>query len=55
MYEDKLYYISKEQVSMEEAREFCRMNSADLAVISSNSERRFIQRALTKNVRTNTV
>ncbi|XP_031470280.1 macrophage mannose receptor 1-like [Phasianus colchicus] len=49
MYEDKLYYISKEQVSMEEAREFCRMNSADLAVISSNSERRFIQRALIKN------
>ncbi|POI30844.1 hypothetical protein CIB84_005405, partial [Bambusicola thoracicus] len=49
IYKDKLYYISKEQVSMEEAQEFCRMNSADLAVISSNSERRFIQRALIKN------
>uniref|UniRef100_A0A8C2SV91 Macrophage mannose receptor 1-like n=1 Tax=Coturnix japonica TaxID=93934 RepID=A0A8C2SV91_COTJA len=36
IYEDKLYYISQEQVSMEEAREFCRMNSADLAVINSN-------------------
>uniref|UniRef100_A0A8C2SYK8 Macrophage mannose receptor 1-like n=1 Tax=Coturnix japonica TaxID=93934 RepID=A0A8C2SYK8_COTJA len=44
IYEDKLYYISQEQVSMEEAREFCRMNSADLAVINSNSERNFIQR-----------
>uniref|UniRef100_A0A8C2SYC1 Macrophage mannose receptor 1-like n=1 Tax=Coturnix japonica TaxID=93934 RepID=A0A8C2SYC1_COTJA len=49
IYEDKLYYISQEQVSMEEAREFCRMNSADLAVINSNSERNFIQRALIKN------
>ncbi|GAB0184746.1 macrophage mannose receptor 1-like [Grus japonensis] len=46
IYEDKLYYISKESVSMEKAQEFCRMNSADLAVVSSNSERRFLQRAL---------
>nr|XP_047917806.1 macrophage mannose receptor 1-like isoform X1 [Anser cygnoides] len=51
IYEDKLYYISKEQVSMEKAQEFCRMNSADLAVVSSNSERRFLQRALKQNDR----
>ncbi|XP_009084563.3 macrophage mannose receptor 1-like isoform X1 [Serinus canaria] len=47
--EDKLYYISKEQVSMERAQEFCRKNSADLAVINSNSERRFLTRALKEN------
>ncbi|XP_027514430.1 macrophage mannose receptor 1-like [Corapipo altera] len=49
IYEDKLYYISKEQVSMEKAQEFCRMNSADLAVVNSNSERRFLKRALQEN------
>ncbi|XP_050184740.1 macrophage mannose receptor 1-like isoform X1 [Myiozetetes cayanensis] len=49
IYEDKLYYISKEQVSMEEAQEFCRMNSADLAVVNSNSERRFLKRVLKEN------
>ncbi|RMC04928.1 hypothetical protein DUI87_18104 [Hirundo rustica rustica] len=49
IYEDKLYYISKEQVSMERAREFCRENSADLAVVNSNSERRFLKRALKEN------
>uniref|UniRef100_A0A8C5J4F8 MRC1 protein n=1 Tax=Junco hyemalis TaxID=40217 RepID=A0A8C5J4F8_JUNHY len=48
-YEDKLYYISKEQVSMERAQEFCRKNSADLAVVNSNSERRFLKRALKEN------
>lgn len=36
---------------MEKAQEFCRMNSADLAVVNSNSERRFLQRALKENVR----
>ncbi|XP_074721575.1 macrophage mannose receptor 1-like [Strix uralensis] len=49
IYEDKLYYTSKEYVSMEKAQEFCRMNSADLAVVNSNSERRFLQRALKEN------
>ncbi|XP_058675062.1 macrophage mannose receptor 1-like isoform X1 [Ammospiza caudacuta] len=51
IYEDKLYYISKEQVSMERAQEFCRKNSADLAVVNSNSERRFLKRALKENER----
>ncbi|XP_054027247.1 macrophage mannose receptor 1 [Dryobates pubescens] len=46
IYEDKLYYISRESVPMDKAQEFCRSNSADLAVVSSNSERRFLQRAL---------
>uniref|UniRef100_A0A8C3N5U2 Uncharacterized protein n=1 Tax=Geospiza parvula TaxID=87175 RepID=A0A8C3N5U2_GEOPR len=49
IYKDKLYYISKEQVSMERAQDFCRKNSADLAVVNSNSERRFLKRALKKN------
>uniref|UniRef100_A0A8C3N4W8 Uncharacterized protein n=1 Tax=Geospiza parvula TaxID=87175 RepID=A0A8C3N4W8_GEOPR len=44
IYKDKLYYISKEQVSMERAQDFCRKNSADLAVVNSNSERRFLKR-----------
>uniref|UniRef100_A0A8C0V6F1 Macrophage mannose receptor 1-like n=1 Tax=Cyanistes caeruleus TaxID=156563 RepID=A0A8C0V6F1_CYACU len=49
IYEDKLYYISNEQVPMERAQEFCRKNSADLAVVNSNSERRFLHRALKEN------
>ncbi|XP_051465466.1 macrophage mannose receptor 1-like isoform X2 [Apus apus] len=49
IYEDQLYYISKESVSMERAQEFCRMNSADLAVVNSNSERRFLKRVLKEN------
>lgn len=36
---------------MEKAQEICRKNSADLAVVSSNSERRFLKRALKENVR----
>uniref|UniRef100_A0A8C3N3X0 Uncharacterized protein n=1 Tax=Geospiza parvula TaxID=87175 RepID=A0A8C3N3X0_GEOPR len=46
IYKDKLYYISKEQVSMERAQDFCRKNSADLAVVNSNSERRFLKRQI---------
>ncbi|XP_053915277.1 macrophage mannose receptor 1 isoform X1 [Cuculus canorus] len=49
IYEDRLYYISKEHVSMEKAQEFCRMNSADLVVVNSNSERRFLQTVLKEN------
>ncbi|XP_074013799.1 macrophage mannose receptor 1-like [Numenius arquata] len=49
IYEDKLYFISKEHVSMEKAQEFCSMNSANLVVVNSNSERRFLQRALKEN------
>uniref|UniRef100_A0A8C3EJU4 Uncharacterized protein n=1 Tax=Corvus moneduloides TaxID=1196302 RepID=A0A8C3EJU4_CORMO len=44
IYKDKLYYFSDEQVSMEKAQEICRKNSADLAVVNSNSERRFLKR-----------
>uniref|UniRef100_A0A8C3EKU1 Uncharacterized protein n=1 Tax=Corvus moneduloides TaxID=1196302 RepID=A0A8C3EKU1_CORMO len=46
IYKDKLYYFSDEQVSMEKAQEICRKNSADLAVVNSNSERRFLKRVL---------
>uniref|UniRef100_A0A8U7NHY4 Uncharacterized protein n=1 Tax=Corvus moneduloides TaxID=1196302 RepID=A0A8U7NHY4_CORMO len=45
IYKDKLYYFSDEQVSMEKAQEICRKNSADLAVVNSNSERRFLKRS----------
>nr|XP_009671984.1 PREDICTED: macrophage mannose receptor 1-like [Struthio camelus australis] len=48
IYEDKLYYISKDSVSMEKAQEFCRKNSADLVVVNSNSERTFLRRTLKK-------
>lgn len=40
---------------MESAREFCKENSADLAVVNSNSERRFLKRALKENVRIITI
>uniref|UniRef100_A0A8C5T5E2 Mannose receptor C-type 1 n=1 Tax=Malurus cyaneus samueli TaxID=2593467 RepID=A0A8C5T5E2_9PASS len=51
VYEDKLYFFNQEQVSMEKAQEFCRQHSADLAVVNSDSERKFLQRELKKNVR----
>uniref|UniRef100_A0A8C3EI87 Uncharacterized protein n=1 Tax=Corvus moneduloides TaxID=1196302 RepID=A0A8C3EI87_CORMO len=50
IYKDKLYYFSDEQVSMEKAQEICRKNSADLAVVNSNSERRFLKRVLKETV-----
>ncbi|XP_040290431.1 macrophage mannose receptor 1-like [Bufo bufo] len=46
--DDRQYYISKEEVSMDKAREFCRRNFGDLVVINSESERRFLWRYVLK-------
>ncbi|XP_044862469.1 macrophage mannose receptor 1-like [Mauremys mutica] len=42
IYEDKQYFFSRNEVPMEKAREFCQKNFADLAVIESESERKFL-------------
>ncbi|XP_073533568.1 macrophage mannose receptor 1-like [Phyllobates terribilis] len=52
--EDKQYYISKEEVSMDKAREFCKRNFGDLVTINSESERKFLWRYVLKNGRSDT-
>uniref|UniRef100_A0A8C3TIF9 C-type lectin domain-containing protein n=1 Tax=Chelydra serpentina TaxID=8475 RepID=A0A8C3TIF9_CHESE len=42
IYEDKQYFFSRNEMPMEKAREFCKKNFADLAVIESESERKFL-------------
>uniref|UniRef100_A0A8B9EC39 Macrophage mannose receptor 1 n=1 Tax=Anser cygnoides TaxID=8845 RepID=A0A8B9EC39_ANSCY len=42
IHEDKHYYFSTESVPMEKGREFCKKNFGDLAVIESESERKFL-------------
>uniref|UniRef100_A0A8C3KB83 MRC1 protein n=1 Tax=Calidris pygmaea TaxID=425635 RepID=A0A8C3KB83_9CHAR len=42
IYNHKEYYFSKDPMPMEKAREFCRKNSSDLAVIESESEKNFL-------------
>ncbi|KAM9024791.1 macrophage mannose receptor 1-like isoform 1-T1 [Ara ararauna] len=49
IHEDKQYYFSTESVPMEKGREFCKMNFGDLAVIESESERKFLWRYILKN------
>lgn len=46
---DKQYYISTDTLSMERAREFCKKNFGDLAVIEDNSERRFLAKYISKD------
>ncbi|XP_067418418.1 macrophage mannose receptor 1-like [Emydura macquarii macquarii] len=41
-YEDKQYFFSIDECPMEKAQEFCQKNFADLAVIESESERKFL-------------
>ncbi|XP_074430638.1 macrophage mannose receptor 1-like [Larus michahellis] len=40
----KEYYISKESMPMEKARDFCKKNGGDLAVIEGESEKNFLWR-----------
>uniref|UniRef100_A0A803SY45 Mannose receptor C-type 1 n=1 Tax=Anolis carolinensis TaxID=28377 RepID=A0A803SY45_ANOCA len=40
--EDKQYYFGTDNAPMEKAREFCKKNFGDLAVIENNSERKFL-------------
>uniref|UniRef100_A0A8C4UK20 Mannose receptor C-type 1 n=1 Tax=Falco tinnunculus TaxID=100819 RepID=A0A8C4UK20_FALTI len=49
VHEDKQYYFSTESVPMEKGREFCKTNFGDLAVIESESERKFLWRYILKN------
>lgn len=48
IHEDKHYYFSTESVPMEKGREFCKKNFGDLAVIESESERKFLWRYVRK-------
>uniref|UniRef100_A0A663E6M4 Macrophage mannose receptor 1-like n=1 Tax=Aquila chrysaetos chrysaetos TaxID=223781 RepID=A0A663E6M4_AQUCH len=42
IYNHKEYYFSKEPMPMEKARNFCKKNGGDLAVIESESEKNFL-------------
>jgi len=42
IYNHKEYYFSKEPMPVEEAREFCKKNGGDLAVIESENEKNFL-------------
>ncbi|KAM4688189.1 macrophage mannose receptor 1 isoform 2-T2 [Discoglossus pictus] len=48
-FKDVHYYISKDAVPMDKAREFCRKNFGDLTVISSETERKFLWKYILKN------
>ncbi|XP_009079448.1 PREDICTED: macrophage mannose receptor 1-like, partial [Acanthisitta chloris] len=49
IHEEKQYYFSKESASMEEGREVCKKNFGDLAVIESESERKFLWQYILRN------
>ncbi|XP_063777611.1 macrophage mannose receptor 1-like [Pseudophryne corroboree] len=40
--DDTQYYVSKEELTMDKAREFCKRNFGDLTTISSLTERKFL-------------
>lgn len=42
IFKDKQYYVSTDKAPMENAREFCKKNFGDLAVIDGNTERKFL-------------
>lgn len=42
IYNDSQYYINKERLPMEAARDYCRKNYGELVVITAESERKFI-------------
>ncbi|OXB84688.1 UNVERIFIED_CONTAM: hypothetical protein H355_001165 [Colinus virginianus] len=49
IHEDRHYYFSTESVPMEKGREFCKKNFGDLAIIESETERKFLWRYILKN------
>ncbi|CAM5112445.1 unnamed protein product, partial [Natator depressus] len=49
IYGDKQYFFSTESVPLEKAREFCKKHFADLVVIESNSERKFLWKYILRN------
>lgn len=42
IYNHKEYYFSREPMPMERARDFCKKNGGDLAVIEGESEKNFL-------------
>lgn len=48
IYNHKEYYFSKEPMPMEKARNFCKKNGGDLAVIESESEKNFLWKYVRK-------
>nr|XP_055073400.1 macrophage mannose receptor 1-like [Misgurnus anguillicaudatus] len=47
-YNGSQYFINLELYPMEEAREFCKKNHADLVVVTGNTERRFIWKQISR-------
>uniref|UniRef100_A0A673BHE3 Macrophage mannose receptor 1 n=1 Tax=Sphaeramia orbicularis TaxID=375764 RepID=A0A673BHE3_9TELE len=48
IYNESQYYINNEKQPMESARDFCKKNFGDLAVITADSERRFLWKLIVK-------
>ncbi|XP_072010311.1 macrophage mannose receptor 1 isoform X2 [Engystomops pustulosus] len=46
---DRQYYFSKEEVSMDKAREFCKSHYGDIVTINNESERKFLWKYILKN------
>ncbi|XP_073715681.1 macrophage mannose receptor 1 isoform X2 [Misgurnus anguillicaudatus] len=48
-YNGSQYFINKERHPMEEARDFCKKNHADLVVINGQTERRFLWKQISRS------
>ncbi|XP_032407990.1 macrophage mannose receptor 1 isoform X1 [Xiphophorus hellerii] len=48
IYNDSHYYINKNKLSMEAARDYCKKNFGELAVITAESERKFLWKQLSR-------
>ncbi|XP_073485831.1 macrophage mannose receptor 1-like [Aquarana catesbeiana] len=46
---DRHYYVSKDEMTMDKAREFCRKNFGDLVTINGEEERKFLWKYILKN------
>ncbi|KAJ8419188.1 hypothetical protein AAFF_G00006870 [Aldrovandia affinis] len=47
-YNDTQYYVNKQRLSMDDARAYCKKNHGDLVTITSESERKFIWRQISR-------
>ncbi|TRY89433.1 hypothetical protein DNTS_012216 [Danionella cerebrum] len=47
-YNGSQYFINEDPLPMEEARSFCKKNNADLVVITGQTERKFLQRQMSR-------
>ncbi|KAG2458572.1 MRC1 protein, partial [Polypterus senegalus] len=48
VYNGSHYFVNNEKLSMEQAREFCQKNFGDLAIIESESERKFLWKQISR-------